>query len=221
MKFSNVFKTFSNSILLPNKGERHGPTFNSKEYLEMNEGNLNELEQLEDLLHASRKPVSTQKQETINVPNFRTPGLYEKVFGSGLFIDSASSTEDEIIIDDQPNIENYSYKRDVKSPTYYIPDTTYNSSNNSDYGGQSETNLENEKQRQYYSNKRRENKNNKENNFTITIMVPVNTTVQRNMDFARRKLVPTEKQVYNFYDVPSNRIEEISKEDNSSVLVIR
>lgn len=227
MKFSKVFKSFSDSILLPNKGDRQVLTFNSNERTEMSENNNRELKYLEEQLHVPVKPSRIHQQEAIQAPNYGTPEKFEKVFATGLFLDSLSSTEAENIEDQQNmanKIEDNSHKKNDKSATYFVPDTTHNMNNNNDHdfsGSQWEANLENEKEKHYNSNKKRENKNEKESEFNITIMIPVNTTVQRYMDFARRKVFPTEKQVLHFYDYPFNRIEEISKEDDSSVLVIR
>lgn len=232
MKFSNVFKTFSDSILLPNRRERHDLTSKSIEYTgtEMSDYNDSELQYLEEQIHASRKQFTTQKQEIIIAPNYGTQDTSEKVSTNGLFLDAISSTEIDDIEDKQNReykIEDNSYRDNVRSSTYFIPDTTDNINNNYDNDNelsdhQWEANLESEKRKQYYtsSDRTRENKNELRNNFNITIMLPVNTTVQRYMGFARRKIVPTEKQVLHFYDNPYNRIEEISKEDDSSVLVL-
>lgn len=223
MKFSNVFKTFSDSILLPNKGE-HVLPFNSKEYAraEMSDNNNRELKNLEEQLHLGRKPSIIHIQDMIQAPNYGTPETFEKVFATGLFMDSISSTDaenKEVQQNMENKIEDNSHRNNVKSTTYFVPDTTYNTNNINDHelnDGQWEADLENEKHKQYYSNK-----NVKRNKFNITVMIPVNTTVQRYMGYARRKVVPTEKPVLHFYDAPFNRIEEISKEDDSSVLAIR
>lgn len=226
MRFSNVFKTFSDSLLLPNKGERNVLTFNSNEHAptEKSEDN-SELKNLEDQIHVSRKPFRTQKQEMIKAPNYGTQEKFEKVFVNGLYMDSTSSTEVESIEDPQNKenkIDDNSHRKNFKGATHFDPDTTYNSNNNNEFSeGQWEANLENEKHKHYYSNRKRGNMKEKQNKFNITIMIPVNTTVQRYKGFARRKAVPTEKQVLHFYDIPFNTIEEISKDDDSSVLVIR
>lgn len=218
MKHSNVFKTFSNSMLLPSKGESNVQAFDSKEYAptENNEYYIKEVEYLEEQLHVSRKPVERKKQETIKAPNYGAPKKIEKVFGNKLFMDTVTSTEVEDIRDVQ-NIEN---KNKIENNSHR-KNNSNNNNENEFSDGQWEAHLESEKQKRYYSNTKKVNKNKNLNKFNITIMIPVNNTVQRYMGFARRKLVPTEKQLLHFYNDPINRIEDVSKEDDSSVLVIR
>ncbi|XP_026323116.1 uncharacterized protein LOC113232561 [Hyposmocoma kahamanoa] len=210
MKYSNVFKTFSDSMLLPNRSDRNVLTFNSKEYIytDKSENNNTALKYLEEQIHVSRNPVTTRNLETIEPPNYKTPLKFETKFPYRLFMDLVSSTEAKNIEEEQniqtkKKTEDKSYRSNVK--TYFVPDTTYNRNNNDNefFDGQWEAHLENGKQKHYNSNK-----NEKQNKFNITTTIPVNFTVS------------TDKQDLHFYDDPINRIEEISKDDDS-VLVIR
>lgn len=215
MKYSNVFKTFSDSILLPNRSDRNVMTFNSKEYIhtDKSEHNNTVLKYLEEQIHVSRNPVTTRNLETIEPPNYKTSVKFETKNPYRLFMGLVSSTEaknkeEEQNTETKKKTEDKSYRSNVK--TYFVPDTTYNRNNNDNefFDGQWEAHSENGKQKHYNSNAKRVNKNEKLNKFNITITIPVNFTVS------------TDKQDLHFYDDPINRIQEISKGDDS-VLVFR
>lgn len=219
MKYSNVFKTFSNSILLPVKSDRNVLTFTSMESAgtEKFENSNKELKYLEEQLHVPRNSMKTSQLQTIKVPNYGTPTKSEKKLANILFVDSVSSAEAENAEDQQNTknkrkIKDNSHKNNVNSAIYLVPDTTHKRYTNNDNGfsdDQWEANLENEKQTLYYSNTKKIHKNEKVNKLNNTVMIPVNSTMS------------AEKQVLHFYDDTMNRIEEISKDDDGSVLVLR
>lgn len=225
MKQSNVFKTFSATRLLANRAEGDVLHFDSNENIseEMSEINNKELKYLEEQLHVTHAPLKKKKQEVIKAPNYGNPRKLDAAFDNGLFTESVTSIEVENIENQQNNknkIEEKHFKRNVKSATYFVPETTNNSNNKNQFtDSQWEANLENEKEKHYNSRKRTHG-NKKSNKLKITLMTPVNTTVLRYMGFDRPIEDPTEKQVLHFYDDPFNRIEEIRKEDDRSVIAI-
>lgn len=219
MKYSNVFKTFSNSILLPIKSDRNVLTFTSEESAgtEKGENSNKELKYLEEQLHVPRNSMKTSQLQTIKVPNYGTQTKSEKNFANILFVDSVSSPEAENV-ENQQNTKNKlktkdnSHRNNDNSAIYLVPDTTHKRYTNNDKGfsdDQWEANLENEKRRHYYSNTKKILKYEKVNKLNNTVMIPVNSTMS------------AEKQVLHFYDNPMNRIEEISRDDDGSVLVLR
>lgn len=225
MKHSHVFKTFSDSILLPSKSEGDVLVFHSNENTptEMTENNKKELMYLEAQLHMTRIPRKNKKDQVIIIaPSYGNPENFEKVIDNGLFTDSATSSDVENK-EAQKNIEKNS-KINVKTAKYFVPETQTTHKNNKFSDRQWESNLENETQ-QHYHNRQRNNRkkkfiNEKKKKNDITLLIPVSTTIRHYTGYKGPAANTANKHISHFFDEPFNRIEEISKED-AGVLVLR